>query len=159
MPQSKASTVAAYLDEQPPERRAELEKVLRVVRKHMPKGYTEGMGWGMIGWVVPLSVVADTYNGQPLCYAGLAAQKNYFTLHLMSVYMDPGRLEELEQAFTAAGKKLDMGKACIHFKRADDLPLDAIGRIIAGVPMAEFARAAEAARRSRTPGKPKKPGR
>ncbi|HSE28562.1 MAG TPA: DUF1801 domain-containing protein [Gemmatimonadales bacterium] len=159
MPQSKASTVAAYLDEQPPERRAELEKVLRVVRKHMPKGYTEGMGWGMIGWVVPLSVVADTYNGQPLCYAGLAAQKNYFTLHLMSVYMDPGRLEELEQAFTAAGKKLDMGKACIHFKRADDLPLDAIGRIIAGVPMAEFARAAEAARNSRTPGKAKKPGR
>lgn len=159
MPQSKASTVAAYLDEQPPERRAELEKVLRVVRKHMPKGYTEGMGWGMIGWVVPLSVVADTYNGQPLCYAGLAAQKNYFTLHLMSVYMDPGRLEELEQAFTAAGKKLDMGKACIHFKRADDLPLDAIGRIIAGVPMAEFARAAEAARKPRTPGKAKKPGR
>lgn len=159
MPQSKASTVAAYLDEQPPERRAELEKVLRVVRKHMPKGYTEGMGWGMIGWVVPLSVVADTYNGQPLCYAGLAAQKNYFTLHLMSVYMDPGRLEELEQAFTAAGKKLDMGKACIHFKRADDLPLDAIGRIIAGVPMAEFARAAEAARKPRTPGKAKKPSR
>jgi hypothetical protein len=125
----------------------------------MPKGYTEGMGWGMIGWVVPLSVVADTYNGQLLCYAGLAAQKNFFTLHLMSVYMDPGRLEELEQAFTAAGKKLDMGKACIHFKRADDLPLDAIGRIIAGVPMAEFARAAEAARKPRTPGKAKKPSR
>ena len=83
MAQSKATTVAAYLDEQPPERRAELEQVLRVVRKHMPKGYAEGMAWGMIGWVVPLSVMAETYNGQPLCYAGLAAQKHYNSLYLM----------------------------------------------------------------------------
>jgi hypothetical protein len=161
MAMSKATTVAAYLDEQAPERRAELEKVLRVVRKHMPKGYAEGMAWGMIGWVVPLSVVADTYNGQPLCYAGLAAQKSFLTLHLMSVYMDPGRLEELKRSFAAAGKKLDMGKACIHFWRAEDLPLDAVGRIIAAMPMQEYAAAVEAARKPRKPAprKPAKPRR
>ena len=138
MAQSKATTVAAYLDEQPPERRAELEKVLRVVRKHMPKGYAEGMAWGMIGWVVPLSVMAETYNGLPLCYAGLASQKNYMSLYLMPIYGDKKTEKWFRGAFAAAGKKLDCGKCCGRVKKLEDLPLDVIGKAVAMFPMKKW---------------------
>jgi hypothetical protein len=159
MVMSKATTVAAYLDEQTPERRAELEKVLRVVRKNMPKGYREQMAWGMIGWGVPLERYADTYNGQPLCYAGLAVQKNFNSLYLMGCYMSPEHTRRLEQAFADAGLKLDMGKSCIHFKRGEDLPLGAIGKLVAEWPVEEYIRAYEAARaRPRTAGTAKKAG-
>lgn len=146
MAMSKAKTVAAYLDEQTPERRAELEQVLRVIRKHMPKGYAEAMAWGMIGWGVPLERYPDTYNGQPLCYAGLAAQKHSNSLYLMGCYMSPEHTRRLEQAFADAGLKLDMGKSCIHFRRAEDLPLGAIGKLVAEWPVEAYIRAHEAVR-------------
>jgi hypothetical protein len=146
MVMSKARTVATYLEEQEPSRRGELEQVLRVLRKHMPKGYREGMSWGMIGWEVPLDRYPDTYNGQPLCYAGLAAQKNYLTLHLMGAYMDAGQTRRLQEAFDAAGLRLDMGKSCIRFRRAEDLPLEAIGQLIAEWPLEAYVEAYEAAR-------------
>ena len=143
---SKAATVAGYLAEQEPERRAELEKVLRVLRKHMPKGYREGIAWGMIGWEVPPDRYPATYNGQPLCYAGLASQKNNISLHLMAAYMDPEQTRRLKDAFKSAGLKLDMGKSCIRFKRAEDLPLDAIGSLVAHWPLERYIQAYEAIR-------------
>jgi hypothetical protein len=42
-----------------------------------------------------------------------------------------------------------MGKSCIRFKRADDLPLDAIGEIVAAVPMDRWIEIARSARSSR----------
>ena len=146
MVMSKAATVAGYLAEQEPERRAELEKVLRVLRKHMPKGYREGMAWGMIGWEVPLDRYPDTYNGQPLCYAGLASQKNNISLYLMGAYLDPEQTRRLKDAFKSAGLKLDMGKSCIRFRRAEDLPLEAIGGLVSHWSLERYIEACEAAR-------------
>jgi hypothetical protein len=153
MVMSKSPTVAGYLAEQTPERRAEMEKVLRVLRKHMPKGYREGMGYGMMGWEVPLDRYPDTYNGQPLAYAGLAAQKNNFSLYLMGAYIDPGETQKLKDAFKAAGLRLDMGKSCIRFKRAADLPLEAIGQLIARWPLEQYIEAYESVRSPASKGK------
>ncbi len=144
MVMSKAKTVAAYLDELPEDRRSAIAKVRDVVRKHLPKGYTEEMQ-GMIVWAIPLKTYPDTYNGQPLCVAGLASQKNYNSLYLMAVYGDPKKEKELKEAFAKAGKKLDMGKCCVRFKKVDDLPLEAIGKIIASMPPEELIRWTEAA--------------
>jgi len=140
-------TVAAYLASLPADRRAEVARVRRVITKHLPKGYKEAMGWGMIMYGVPLKVYPDTYNGHPLCYAALAAQKNYTSLYLMSVYGSKPLLAELKAGFKKAGKKLDMGKSCIHFKRADDLALDTIGKLIARLPVSKYVEIAKAARR------------
>ena len=90
------------------------------------------MNWGMITYQVPLTRHAAA-NGQPLCFAALAAQKNYLSLYFMPI--DAKVLARLRAAFTQAGKKFDMGKSCIRFKQADDLPLDAIGAEIAAVPL------------------------
>jgi hypothetical protein len=145
MARSNAKTPAAYLKELPADRRREVARVREMIRKHLPAGYRETMNWGMITYEVPLDRHPKTYNGQPLCFAALAAQKNYLSLYLMPV--DAAALARLKAAFETAGKKLDMGKSCIRFKRADDLPLDALGAEIAAVPVDKFVSYVEASRR------------
>ena len=148
MVSSKAATVAQYLSELPAERRSEIEKVRDLINDALPAGYQEAIGYGMIGWSVPLDHYPDTYNGQPLAYAGLAAQKSYNSLYLNCVYASKERAERFKAAFAAAGKKLDMGKSCIRFKMADDLALDIIAAEIASTSPDEFIGIYEEARRS-----------
>jgi len=148
MVSSKALTVADYLAELPSERSAVVAHVRDLINRAMPDGYREGMGYGMIGWVVPLEDYPDTYNGQPLAYVGLVAQKNHFSLYLNCAYSSPDRTERIKAAFAAAGKKLDMGKSCIRFKRIDQLAEDVLAAEIASTPPAEFISISEEARRS-----------
>jgi uncharacterized protein YdhG (YjbR/CyaY superfamily) len=138
MVQSKAETVDEYLEELPDDRRAAISKVRAVVRKNLPKGYRERVGYGMITYEIPLEKYPDTYNGQPLCYLGLASQKNHMALYLTNVYGNPALEKFLAEAFQKAGKKMDMGKSCLRFKKVEDLPLDAIGRIVASTPVEEL---------------------
>src|SRR5262245_49324427 len=144
MAKSDAKTPAAYLKELPTDRRRELSRVRTMVRKHLPAGYRETMNWGMITYEVPLTRHAATANGQPLCFAALAAQKNYLSLYFMPI--DANVLARLRAAFKQAGKKFDMGKSCIRFKQADDLPLDAIGAEIAAVPLDRYVAHVESVR-------------
>ncbi len=99
------------------------------------------MQYGMIGYVVPLSLYPPGYHtgdGVPLPLAALASQKNYMSLYLMCMTGDPGAENELRKQFKERGKKLDMGKSCIRFKKLEDLPLDVVGAAIASVPVAAF---------------------
>ena len=145
MVSSKATTVAQYLAELPADRRAEIERVREAVNASLPDGYREGIGFGMIVWFIPLERYPDTYNKQPLGYAALAAQKNYNSLYL-SCYQSKDRTEKFRADFEAAGKKLDMGKSCVRFKRADELALDVIASEIASFTPDEFIPAHEEAR-------------
>jgi hypothetical protein len=144
MPTSATVTVDTLLASLPDDRRQEVAPVLDVIRRRLPRGYVESATSKMICWTVPLSVYPDTYNKQPLWYAALAMQKSYLSLHLMPVYADATQEKKLRDAFAAAGKRLDMGKACVRFKRADQLELDAIGDIIASVPMERWIEIAKA---------------
>lgn len=146
MVRSRASTVADYLTELPPDRRSEIEAVRDLVNDALPAGYVEGMNWGMITWEVPLELSGPTYNGQSLAYAALAAQKHANSLYLNCVYASEDRTERLKAAANAEGKKLDMGKSCIRFKRADQLPLDVIRHEVASTSPEEFVAICEAAR-------------
>lgn len=147
MASSSAATAEEYLAELPPERREVVSAVRDVVLRNLPEGYREGMSFGMIGWSIPLERYPDTYNGQPLGYAALAAQKHYYALYL-SVYQDPQSEATFREEFARAGKKLDMGKSCVRFRKLDDLPLDVIGRTIATTPPEELIRRYEASRRT-----------
>ena len=129
-----AATVQDYLQSLPDDRRQVVAEVRDVVLRNLPAGYQETMNWGMISYEIPLSRYPNTYNSQPLSYAALAAQKNYFALYLTGAYADPEGDAWLRQAFQAAGKKLDMGKSCLRFRRLDDLPLKVIGEAIARTP-------------------------
>jgi len=138
MAKSAATTVEEYLAELTTERRAVIEQVRQVILDNLPPGYQESMNWGMISYEVPLERYPKTYNKKPLGYLALAAQKNFYTLYLMAAYA--GSMQEgwLQEQFAAAGKKLDMGKSCLHFRTLDDLPMDVIAEAIVMVGVDEF---------------------
>lgn len=138
MVQSKAQTVKEYLAELPADRRKDIAAVRKVIVDNLPKGYQECMSYGMIGYVIPLSRYPETYNKQPLTVAALASQKNYMSVYLTCVYGEKKHQEWFKKAFAAAGKKLDMGKSCVRFKKLDDLALDVIGEAIAKVSVEDF---------------------
>jgi hypothetical protein len=146
MVKSAATNVDQYLAELPEERRGVMTALRKLIRKHLPKGYVESMNWGMICYEIPLEQYPDTYNGQPLGYVALAAQKNKYSLYLTGTYGSEKKDEELRAAFKAAGKKLDMGKSCIRFNSLDDLELNAIAKAIAGTPPKKYIELYEAAR-------------
>ena len=146
MVSSKAATPDDYLSELPPERRALVSRVRDLVNANLPDGYVERMSWGMIGWEVPLERYPETYNGQALVYAALAAQKNHTALYLNCVYASQERTERLKQQWVDAGKKLDMGKSCLRFKREDQLAETALADAIRAVPVETFIAEYEAGR-------------
>ncbi len=138
MAKSAATTVEEYLAELTTERRAVIEQVRQVILDNLPPGYQESMNWGMISYEVPLERYPKTYNKKPLGYLALAAQKNFYTLYLMAAYA--GSMQEgwLKEQFAATGKKLDMGKSCLHFRTLDDLPMDVIAEAVAMVGVEDF---------------------
>jgi len=138
---SKAKTVAEYLANLPADRRAAIQAVREVILKNLDDQYAEGMQYGMIGYYVPHAVYPAGYHcdpKQPLPFAGLASQKNHMAVYLMCVYGSAEHEKWFRAEWAKTGKKLDMGKSCIRFKKLDDLPLELIGRAIARVPAKKF---------------------
>jgi hypothetical protein len=146
MARSTATTVQQYLDALPDDRRAVLATVRETILRHLPAGYQETINWGMISYEIPLARHPTTYNGQPLGYIALAAQKHYYALYLSNVSGDAKQETRLQDAFTNAGKKLDMGKSCLRFRTLDDVPWEVIGAVVASTPPDEYIRQYEAAR-------------
>ena len=136
--QSSATTVAAYLAELPAERRAAIEAVRETILGHLPEGLDEVMAWGMICYVVPLETSGATYNGEPLVHTALANQKQHMSLYLNCIYGDERIREHFEDDYRATGKRYDVGKSCVRFRRLDDLPLDVVGRAVKAVSAADL---------------------
>lgn len=148
--QSKAATVAEYLAQLPPDRREALEAIRRVILENLDPEIEERMSYGMIGYCIPHRVYPAGYHcdpKMPLPYAGLASQKGHMSLYLTFMYC--GCLDEggranaragnwFTDAWKATGKKLDMGAACIRFKRLEDVPLEVVGEAIQRVSARAF---------------------
>ncbi len=149
MVRSDATTVGQYLAELPDDRRGDVEAVRELILENLPAGYAEEMRWGMITYEVPLETYPDTYNGKPLMFAALAAQKRHLALYLTNVAFVVGGEEAFKTKYLETGKTLDMGRSCLRFKRADDLAMDVIAESISSMPLEEFIRQYEASRAGR----------
>lgn len=139
-----AKTVKEYLESLPADRRVEIETVRTVILDNLPRGYEEVIEYGMIGYQIPLSRYPTTYNGQAIGPAALAMQKQKNSLYLMGVYQDPETERWFKAEYAKSGKKLDMGKSCLRFKKASDLPLQLIGKLIAKFSVEDFIKQYEA---------------
>jgi hypothetical protein len=140
-------TIDDYLNRLPQDRRGTLQAVREVILANLPEGYQERVGDGMIWYVVPHSIYPKGYHCRPkfpLPLAALGSQKNHMALHLMNVYGDAVTARWFRAAWEAAGKKLDMGKACVRFKKLADVPLEVVGQVIARTPVAEYIARVEA---------------
>lgn len=154
---SSARTVNEYLDSLPDDRREAISAVRKVILANLPKGYQECMSYGMIGYVVPHSLYPKGYPCDPklpLPFANLGSQKSYMVVHLMNLYGDTKASEWFRKVWQGAGKKLDMGKACVRFKRLEDVPLQVIGQAIARTSVADYIAHIESAMAARGRDKP-----
>ena len=131
---SKAATPEQYLKDLPADRKVPVMRLRETVMKNLPKGFKEVMSYGMLGYVVPHELYPQGYHcdpKQPLPFANIASQKNFIAFYHMGLYMDPKLLkwftEEYPKQSTA---KLDMGKSCIRFKKAEHIPYKLIGDLI-----------------------------
>jgi len=135
--QSSAATVDDYIKELAPDRQAAVKKIRAVIKKHLPKGFNEEMGYGMIGYVVPHTIYPAGYHSTPklpLPFMNLASQKNFIALHHLGLYADNKLLDWFVNEYEQAGVgKLDMGKGCVRFKKLDKIPYELIGELIAKV--------------------------
>lgn len=141
-----ATTVESYLAALPEDRRLALAAVRQTILDHLPAGYQEGIQYGFIGYFVPHDAYRYGYHcdpKQPLPLAHIAAQKNHMAVYLFCTYLDGDATAQFIRDWHATGKKLDMGKSCVRFKKLDDLALPVIGRAIARWPVAEFIAAYE----------------
>jgi Domain of unknown function (DU1801) len=145
--QSSEKTVPAYLKSLPSDRAAVISEVRALVNKNIKSGFVETMWWGMISWEIPLDKYPNTYNKQPLNYIALAAQKNNYSLYLMSCYSTREEGEAFEKAYRASGKKMDMGKSCVRFKKIEDLPIPLIVKYIKRYSLKEFIQVYEESRK------------
>jgi hypothetical protein len=135
------AAVDAYLRSLPEDRREAISAVRKVILKNLDSRYEEGIQYGMIGYCVPHSVYPAGYHcdpKQPVPFACLGSQKHHMSLHLMGIYMDEEETRWFKESWAKTGKKLDMGKACIRFRKVEDLPLEVIGEAIKRVPVKKY---------------------
>ena len=139
---SSASNVNDYLAGLPEDRQAVMTSLRNAIKKNLPKGFEEAMGYGMPGWVVPHKLYPPGYHCDPktpLPFMGIASQKNHIAVYHMGVYSS----EELLAWFQAewpkhSSKKLDMGKSCIRFRKPEDVPIALIGELASKMTPAEW---------------------
>jgi hypothetical protein len=131
--QSKATTPDQYFDELPIERKKAMTELRKVIKKNIPKGVKEAMGYGMVGYCVPHSIYPAGYHcnpKDPLPFMGLASQKNFIALYHMGIYSDPALLKWFQKEYPKHCKtKLDMGKSCVRFKKMENIPFKLIGEL------------------------------
>src|SRR3954447_16238994 len=142
-------TVAEYVAALPIDRRAAISAVRKTINDNLPKGYEEGIQFGMIGWYVPLSMYPAGYGENkkvPLPLVALASQKSGMVLHFLCFYGHPTLSSWFTSEYKKSGKKLDMGKGCVRFNKLDDLAVDVVGRTVARVPVEEHIANYRAAR-------------
>lgn len=139
---SKPTTIKEYIDQIPEERKAAFNKLRKTIKANIPKGFKEGMGYGMPAYFVPLSTYPDGYHcdpSLPLPFINVANQKNFIALYHSGIYANP----ELHDWFVNeypkhCKRKLDMGKSCVRFKKVEEIPYDLIAELMQKMSMQEW---------------------
>lgn len=134
---SKSTTVEEYLESLPADRKEAMNELRNVILKNLPKGFSEVMSYGMIGYVVPHTVYPPGYHcdpKQPLPFMNIASQKNFIALYHMGLYADAKFLDWFKKEYAKQSTtKLDMGKSCLRFKKPDHIPYKLIGELTSKV--------------------------
>jgi len=129
-----AKNVDEYVEKVPDDRKKVIAELRKTIKKNIPKGFKEELGYGMPGYVVPHSLYPEGYHCDPklpLPFLGFASQKNFIALYHMGIYADKNLMDWFVKEFPKySDKKLDMGKSCIRFKKPEDIPMKLIGELV-----------------------------
>lgn len=139
--QSKAATPDEYMNQLPEDRVIPMQQLRDTINQHLPEGFKETMGYGMLGWVVPHTIFPDGYHCDPklpLPFISLASQKNYISLYHMGLYEGPLLSWFLEEWYKHNVKKPDLGKCCLRFKKTNEIPYELIAKLAAKMSCSEW---------------------
>ena len=140
---SQAATPEEYFEQLPDDRREVMNRLHQVIADAIPQDFEETIQYGMMGWVVPLSVYPGGYHctGEPLPFMSIAAQKNYYAVYHMGIYgEDDSLMDWFKSAYEKQyGRKLDAGKSCLRFKKAEHVPYDLIAELAGKITAKDFA--------------------
>lgn len=143
----KPATVTQYLAALEPERKKALQALRKVIKANLDPKVKEGIQYGMIGYFIPHSVYPDGYHcspDQPLPFMSIASQKNHMAVYLFCIYGDEAEAARFEKQWAKSGKKLDMGKSCVRFKRLEDVCLTSLAAAVKRMTAAKFIKHYEA---------------
>ena len=140
--QYDVNSVEEYIAALPEDRKPVIKKLRKIIKNNLPEGFDEQLSYGMIGYVVPLSIYPKGYHakeGEPLPFISLASQKNHIALYHMGIYGKP-KLEEwfIKEYAERVPTKLDMGKSCIRFKNPEHIPYDLVAELCQKISVDEF---------------------
>lgn len=129
----KAKDFDDYISQLPEDRQEAFKKLRKICGEKLPKGFEEGMSYGLPGWFVPHSKYPDGYHckpEEPLPFLSLASQKNHLGFYHSGVYAIPELYDWFVKEYPNHSKrKLDMGKSCIRFKKMEDIPYDLLAEL------------------------------
>jgi len=144
----EASTPEAYLESVPEERKAVVRRLHELIMENLPQGFEAGVGYGMLGYIVPHSLYPAGYHcdpEQPLPFMGLASQKNNISFYHMGLYADQALLDWFVGEYPKYSKtKLDMGKSCIRFKKEENIPFPLLAELVRKMKPEDWIRLYEA---------------
>jgi hypothetical protein len=139
---SIVSTPEEYIESLPEDRKDPMSKLRETILKNLPKGFTETMSYGMIGYVVPHDKYSPGYHCDPklpLPFISIASQKNFIAFYHMGMYAMPDLLNWFTNEYQKhSSSKLDMGKSCVRFKKPNDIPYKLLGDLIKKVSVAKW---------------------
>ncbi|MES2864668.1 MAG: DUF1801 domain-containing protein [Bacteroidota bacterium] len=150
---SDAKNPDEYINSLPEDRKVAMEKLRNVILQNLPKGFQEGMGYGMMGYSVPHSIYPNGYHckpSDPLPFMGMASQKNSINFYHMGIYANKELLDWFVAEYPKySTRKLDMGKSCMRFKKFEDIPFDLIGELVTKVSVEDWIETYESAFRKK----------
>jgi uncharacterized protein YdhG (YjbR/CyaY superfamily) len=139
---SSNQAITNYIDSLPEERKNAIESLRKIIKEYVPKGFEETFNYGMIGYVVPLSIYPKGYHCSsetPLPFINIASQKSHIAIYHMGIYAQPELLNWFTNEYTKLSKKkLDMGKSCIRFKKVNEIPYDLIKDLVTKMSVTEW---------------------
>ena len=129
-----ADSVETYMTLIPKDRVETINKLRTLVKNSLPEGFEETIQYGMIAYVVPLSVYPEGYLGKkdtPLPFVSIASQKNTINVYHTGIYVNESLNEWFQKAYKETyGKKIDMSKSCMRFKKEEDIPFDLLETLL-----------------------------
>lgn len=134
--------MSGYIEQVDEKWRADFAKLVDIVESNLPEGFERTMQYDMISFVVPLSTYSKGYHCTPntsLPFIALAAQKRHLALYHMGIYADESLLSWFQEEYAKrVPTKLNMGKSCIRFTNAKNIPYDLIGELVSKMTLTEW---------------------
>ena len=144
---TKITSPEDYINQAPEERKETLKKLRKIIIENLPKGFEEGIQYGMISYYVPHTMYPDGYHcnpKEPLPFLSFASQKNSVNLYHMGIYAIPEIHDWFVKEYPKhSSRKLDMGKSCVRFKKLEDIPFDLIAELSQKISLKEWIKVYE----------------